>query len=352
MSHSYFGVINVVNMHLTELPLAGPDPRAQRLNCAALSYVWGTRPSFTATLDNINSLRLHGGLGQYWAELPPVIRDTILLVRSLGLRFLWVDTLCITQDSKNSWKLNAFNMDSIYGGAHLTICAADGEDGFTGLSAMKREENATNQMTADCGDGVHLMVSRPPETYVRASKWNTRAWTFQERLLSRRCLIFVAGRVYFQCRSTGMSEDLYADREGTGWSLDLMDAPMQMFRQLPQRSFWVYSKVVSLYSSRALTKPKDILAAFSGITNVMEERMCAPFVFGLPTSHFDLALLWQHTDLVDRRKPRTEEELTDYEGLEFPSWSWMGWLGTPTNYRHDALGDTLENPNEWLEKHT
>lgn len=42
----------------------------------------------------------------------------------------------------------------------------------------------------------------------------------------RRCLIFTGSRVYFQCRSTGMSEDIYADREGAGWSLDFMDAPL------------------------------------------------------------------------------------------------------------------------------
>jgi hypothetical protein len=135
---------------------------------------------------------------------------------------------------------------------------------------MRPEGHNAVQLIEDVSPSVSFMVTRLPEMYIRASKWNTRAWTLQERLLSRRCLIFTEWRVYFQCRSTGMSEDIYADREGGGWSLDLVDAPMQLFRQLPQRAIRVYMKCVELYSTRKLTKPKDILTAFSGISNLME----------------------------------------------------------------------------------
>ncbi|KAF3046057.1 hypothetical protein E8E12_010737 [Didymella heteroderae] len=349
LEHSYFGVIDVLNMQLTELPVdreSGPAPYA------ALSYVWGTTPTFTSTLKNINLLRMHGGLETKLDSLPVVIRDAIDLVRRLGLQFLWIDSLCITQDSPKSWKLNAYSMDTIYGNAELTICAADGVDASTGLVAMRPPATMTSPTAADCGPGVRLMITRPPEMYIQASKWNTRAWTFQERILSRRCLIFINGRVYYQCRATGMSEDIYADREGAGWSLDLVDAPLQMWKQLSDRSFWVYMNVARLYSSRQLTHLKDISAAFSGIANMMECTMSAPFAFGLPTSHFDLALLWRHPGTVNRRIPRGSDETSDYNGLQFPSWSWMGWTGSSTTYEQDMLRDCLDDPNEWLAMHT
>jgi hypothetical protein len=243
-------------------------------------------------------------------------------------------------------------MDLIYGNAVFTICAADGSNASTGLEAMDKATGtgSGDQHIADCTEDVRLMVSRPPEMYIKSSKWNTRAWTFQERLLSRRCLIFTGSRVYFQCRSTGMSEDIYADREGAGWSLDFMDAPLQTFRQLPLRSIWVYMKSVELYTARELTKDKDILAAFSGVANLMRETMNAPFIFGLPTSHFDLALLWDHPQPVQRRV--AAQNASQGETIEFSSWSWSGWVGAAAEYRRDMLQGCLDNVSEWLQART
>lgn len=257
------------------------------------------------------SHRTHGGLNQAFPALPQVIKDAIELVRRLGFRYLWVDSLCIIQDSERSWWLNAGDMDLIYGNAIFTICVADGTDASTGLKAMHESigTGSDDQHMAYCHKDVQLVVSRPPEMYIKGSKWNTRAWTFQERFLSRRSIIFTGSRVYFQCRSTGMSEDIFADREGAGWSLDFTDAPLQIFRQLPRRSIWVYMKLVELYTSRHLTKEQEIIAAFGGILHVMQQTMNAAFVFGLPSSHFDLALLWEHTERAHRRPSWTTAEL-------------------------------------------
>lgn len=380
ISQSYFGVIDVLDMQLTSLPYdthedydteeigiaphdrydapqdyATRQTHVRRVTHApyvALSYVWGQGKPYTTKLSNIMRHRNHGGLETFLTDLPRVIQDAIDLVRRLGMRYIWIDSLCIVQDSTRSWNLNARVMNLIYGNAILTICAADGDDSSTGLKAMHTKEHDVYQYKEECAPGVRLMVSRPPETGIRASKWNTRAWTFQERLLSKRCLIFTEGRVYFQCLSTGMSEDIFADREGAGWSLDLVHAPLQMLRELSRRALWVYANCVSLYTSRALTKPKDILAAFSGICNLMEKTMQAPFIFGLPSSHFDLALLWEPQHALERRIPRNEKERRAYIGMEFPSWSWCGWMGATMEYKSGMVEGCLTNLHEWLIKHT
>ncbi|KAF1836176.1 HET-domain-containing protein [Decorospora gaudefroyi] len=357
VSHSYFGVIDVLNMQLTELPTLknfttdlGETPVAPQY--VALSYVWGTAPAYRTVLANVMQHRMHGGLDRVFHRLPKVIQDAIDLVRRLGIQYLWIDALCIIQDSARSWKLNAYNMDLIYGNAAFTICAADGPSATTGLRAMHEGTGigSEDQLIADCADNVRLVVSRPPEMHIKSSRWNTRAWTFQERLLSRRCLIFTGSRVYFQCRSTGMSEDIFADREGAGWSLDFMDAPLQTFRQLPLRSIWVYMKTVELYTARELTKQADILAAFSGVSNLMQQTMQAPFVFGLPTSHFDLALLWEHFQPAERR--RLNSKAAEGEFSDFPSWSWSGWYDASAHYRRDTIEECLDDVNEWLEERT
>ncbi|KAL9066214.1 MAG: hypothetical protein Q9157_007222 [Trypethelium eluteriae] len=352
MSHSYFGVVDVQNMQLVGLPAESSVSQSGHPPFAALSYVWGRSQPFVTNTENVSLLRTHGGIEKVSMELPTVIKDSIDLTRRLGLQYIWIDALCIIQDSPRSWKLNAENMDVIYGSAELTICAADGEDASAGLRATRKQDHNNKQEVDDCAPGVRLVVSRSPEMYIKASKWNTRAWTFQERLLSNRCLIFTAGRVYFQCRSTGMSEDIYADRQGVGWSLDFVDAPAQMFKQLSQRAFWVYTKTVTLYTGRDLTNPEDILAAFSGMRNIMKNIMNAPFIFGLPSSHFDLALLWQHTMPVTRREKRDSSGKSNVEAPDFPSWCWSGWQGAATAYLDEIVGECLDNANEWLDKRT
>ncbi|RDW75474.1 hypothetical protein BP6252_06616 [Coleophoma cylindrospora] len=314
----------------------------------ALSYVWGTRENYTTDISNIRAHQQQGSLETFSNKIPNVIRDAMSLVRRIGLRYLWVDSLCIVQNSKRSWDLNARMMNLIYGNAHLTICAADGADAWDGLRALQSSAHST-QHIEECAPGVRLMVSQLAETGISTSVWNTRAWTFQERLLSRRCLIFTEGRVFFQCRSATMSEDLVAESHGAGWSLDLAKALPQVLHELDRRPIRVYMNCMSRYSARKLTQQKDILAAFNGVSNLISGVMQAPFIFGLPSSHFDLALLWEPLQAVTRR---VQGDGQDFQGLEFPSWSWCGWKGGPTEYRSSQLEGVLINVREWLLEHT
>lgn len=396
---SYFGVIDVLDMRLTALPYVDLEKRkvdpddldidrrrergrrysrgedsttdtTEDVKCektlkaadfVALSYVWGPpipKPPYITTLENILIHRNPGGLARCHDLLPQVVRDAIDLVRRLGFRYLWVDALCIVQNSERSWKHNARVMDQIYSNAILTICAADGGDSKTGLEAYRPTMGAKAQYTAACAPNLRLMVSHLAETGIKNSIWNSRAWTFQERLLSRRCLIFTEGRVFFQCRATTMSEDIVAEPEGAGWSLDLVQAPPEMLRELDVRPFWVYSNCVYLYSSRALTKQKDILAAFNGVSNRISKVMKAPFIFGLPSSHFDLALLWQPRSALERRITDSQKPKRQDEQPEFPSWSWCGWTTSDNHrvsgveYGNGMIDGCLTNVREWLMNHT
>ncbi|MCJ1454643.1 hypothetical protein MMC28_004996 [Mycoblastus sanguinarius] len=366
ISQSYFGVVDVYNMQLTslpykrslgDLPFYPPDEEfIVHEPYVALSHVWGKGRSYQTTLQNVMLHRNHGGLEKILADLPErhVFRDAMDIVRGLGIQYMWIDSLCIVQNSIRSWNLNARVMDLIYGNAKLTICAADGQDSSVGLRAMHTKEHDDHQYMRECVPGVRLMVSRPPEAGIEASTWDKRAWTFQERLLSKRCLIFTEGRVYFQCLSTGMSEDIVADKKGAGWSLDLVRAPFQTLRELDRRALWVYANFVPLYTSRNLTMPRDILAAFNGICNRMQETLKAPFIFGLPSSHFDLALLWGPEQALERRRPTNGDKKgrAEYNGMEFPSWSWCGWIGGKMEYKPGMVEGSLANLHEWLMKHT
>lgn len=127
-----------------------------------------------------------------------------------------------------------------------------------------------------------------------------------------------------------------------------------MLSDLARRAPWVYMNFVCLYTSRNLTKPRDILAAFNGVSNLMRKNLGAPFIFGLPSSHFDLALLWEPEKALKRRRPRKNDEKgkAEFNGMEFPSWSWCGWWGGKMEYKSGMVEGCLMDLNEWLIKHT
>ncbi|KAM5356859.1 hypothetical protein ACJ41O_003505 [Fusarium nematophilum] len=393
---TYFGVIDVVDMQLKGLPIIKGRPAPY----VALSYVWGAdrkRPRYMTTNRTVMTHIKHGGLGIAWAKLPRTIQDAILLVSRLGERYIWIDSLCIVQDRPNCWENNARAMHLIYGHAHFTICAADG-DAHTGLCAAGPLLRATHPahghsavaaglselnsdsepLSIEYAPGTRLLVTRPLEVVIYDSAWSKRAWTFQEQILSTRCLIFAEGRIYFQCRFAGISEDIWTDSGGNGWSLNRTTSPLQSPDELKSRPIWFYMRYVRLYTSRNLTMQRDILSAFEGITWLLREHMNhEQFLFGLPTSHFDLALLWTPTkSLQRRRRPRDlhspnnkecTQDATGYctchsendslGGAEFPSWAWCGWMGDKGKggqaiYDEAMLEGCLLNIRQWLDHRT
>lgn len=369
----------------------------------------------------------------------------MLLVRAIGQRYLWVDSLCIVQDSTSSWELNAKAMHLIYGNAYFTICAADGDataglravrpilsvvedylmstkthhqhlsrsavyltperlqmmaknpirkamrknisikpQGFDSSNPMSSSDKALGDLdedderykplVIDYSPGMRLLVSRSPENVIQGSSWDERGWTFQERLLSRRCLIFAEGQAYFQCRSTVMSQDKHSDSGQRGWSLDWTNSPLRTLGELKKRAFWFYMRCVGLYTGRRLTKPTDILTAFQGSAWLLEQYLRAPLLYGMPRSHFDLALLWTPMSTLCRRTRkhqssqhpsttsstwedhfRCDECLssdTDFGPNEFPSWSWSGWMHGKSEYEAGMLDGCLPNVQVWLTYHT
>lgn len=385
---TYFGVIDVVDMQLKSLPRREEDDTPEPY--VALSYVWGQKEAqpYRTIRRTVMTHILHGGLEPAWEKMPRTVQDAMLLVSRLGYRYLWIDSLCIVQDSKSSWQLNASAMHLVYGNAQFTICAADGADSSVGLRAanpvLRAMRPATNgwdtmasmsdvgcgdqeTLSAECSPGVRLMVTRSPEAVLSDSAWSKRAWTFQERILSRRCLIFAEGKVYWQCRAMTIAQDIHTDGSDKGLAVELTNSPLRTLQQLQRRPLWSYMSYVRMYTGRLLTKQRDVLAAFEGVAWLLGNYMRTPFIFGLPVSHFDLALLWDPMQALCRRRPghgaqtgqqtctvdelgnctcRAEQE--SFGDMEFPTWAWAGWMGGKIDYQSKTLEGCLENVHEWL----
>ena len=100
------------NLQLVSKPATAPY--------VALSYCWGIDQNMKATTSILEDLCWNID----YSQLPKTIRDAITTTQKLGLRFLWVDTLCIVQDDETHIAHEIANMRRVYQNAHVTISAA------------------------------------------------------------------------------------------------------------------------------------------------------------------------------------------------------------------------------------
>lgn len=307
----------------------------------ALSYVWGRAKVLQTTRSNVAALRKINGLDEFLQDIPATIADSIDLVAMIGERYLWVDSLCIVQDDPQEKHNQIANMDAIYGNAVLTINAAAGQDANAGLPGVRPFSRKVEQLVLEYQPGRRLIAAQPILTDIAdSSYWNTRAWTYQERFLSKRSFTFTDSHVFFQCQRVLWCEDVAAEEKKIidyhqmedylpiDWSPERNDHMYKLHYALHvhKSTNWVeYLRTVEEYTPRMLSFDSDILAAFAGMSKVLSSMFRSRLLYGLPESLFDCALLWQPAGTLFRR--HIPKSTSNSSGVYFPSWSWAGWKG-------------------------
>lgn len=155
----------------------------------ALSYCWGTGQTLVTTLENSASHMIEIP----FQRLPQTIQDAIKITRNLGIRYLWVDALCIIQDSVDGkdFQQESSKMGSIYGNAYLTIAVESSEscaDGFLhsrdyGRAAPLQEIPVRIPNGEVTGSAFICAPVLDEKRFLMR-----RAWAYQEQRLSRRVL--------------------------------------------------------------------------------------------------------------------------------------------------------------------
>lgn len=311
----------------------------------ALSYVWGATGSGpTRHGAALNEHVRHGTLDK-------VIEDSITVTLTLGLEYLWVDRICIGQAHGEDEKLQIRQMGQIYAQAALTIIAAAGNDPSCGLPGVNGKQRAL-QKTLVLG-GKTLVSSLPTGGYaIRNSTWNTRGWTYQEGMLSRRRLTFTDHQVVFDCNSMHCTEavklplDLIHTKDGRfdDFALDMGSFHYKAPGSKPL-DFMLY---VSEYSTRRLTYPEDTINAIEGVLQSFRHAESPVYHFwGMPLFTDD-AQMWPDGDGGDVSRTlssrfvislfwhlggdaSTYERVVDSE-VCFPSWSWAAWEDRTVGY--------------------
>ncbi|KAG4434257.1 hypothetical protein IFR05_010247 [Cadophora sp. M221] len=303
----------------------------------ALSHCWGdSRPlclTTKATIDD-NKLEIAG------PSLPKTFQNTVQVCRELGIRYLWIDSICIIQDDKIDWMQESAKMAPVYHDSYLTICATSARSDDDGLWPSSLERAPIKKVIIQRQSQDFIIYARLKDD-LRAvhpeGKFNdkvrpirdalsplmTRAWTFQERLISPRLLHFGYGELLWQCPELQTCECCANEESSKSWYMRSCEHERGLLRRALRgendsmaASSWRW--FVQDYSGLQLTFEKDALVALSGVAKMcLKKRPGDRYLAGLWERSLIADLTWipvsplSNTDL--RRRPAS---------FRAPSWSW------------------------------
>lgn len=310
------------------------------------------------------------------ARLPQTFRDAIEITLRLGFRYLWIDALCIIQDSLEDWATESRKMGYIYSHSVLNIAASGSSDSHGGCfnSASCPQDRITGlrsnkimQLPSTLKNGTKSVLllwlnqydrrerlfagnyqpgnnSNVPGLLHHSAVLN-RGWIFQERMLSKRVVHFTKHQVLWECRESWEAEDsLYVD---TDWGVTkCLHVSRDDFL-----NYWYIRIVAGEYSCQRFTFSKDRLIAIAGLAELFQQEFGLEYLAGiwaLPgygdaesknQEYLRQALSWYSPD-PDKVDVPSHRELT---------WSWVSHNGKVDWHSNRPNSSQLEPvPPEWL----
>jgi len=263
--------------------------------------------------------------------LPQTLQDAVVTTRKLGFRYLWVDSLCVIQDSADDKAHEIDHMGPIYKNATLTIAAASSssvKEGFLGKRTTAPPVCQLPYRTSS-GEITSVFVRHEPEydDFVKSEDepLNTRGWAFQEFLLSPRLLVYGSAEVVWRCQEVPLKSisDSYVNyMRYEGQTTRLVQGIISKSRgpdnSVSHSQDGLWGRIVYQFSLRMLTLPDDRLPALNGIANELAATWGDRHVYGLWEQDLLQQLCWKvsKSGWIPHRRLDSA-----------PSWSWASTTG-------------------------
>jgi len=308
----------------------------------ALSHCWGPQShrEYNTVANNIHQRYRYLSM----LTLPQSFRDAIAITRKLGFKYLWIDSLCIIQNQREDREVEVALMGDIFANAFCTLAAASSPSSFDGCRIRSDSSKRTRFTDATFGDKRVRIFERCPEDWnceYRTNPLQKRAWVLQERLLSRRTVIFSTNMLLWECATAKASEQLpwlQMRVEDPPKILLLnddneMDAGNETFAQ---RGAWF--KTIESYTQMDIRKEQDRLPAIAGlVTKAKHHGIC---VAGMWAQDMPSALLW-HTESPSQCDEPNAAGARRPTQKRAPSWSWAAVEGE-ISYASQGLDGSAE----------
>ncbi|CZR58751.1 uncharacterized protein PAC_08643 [Phialocephala subalpina] len=298
----------------------------------ALSHCWGKATHFVIDRQNLAERKRKIPM----KEMPKTFSDAVIVVRKLGYRYLWIDSLCIVQGDHEDWAREAKKMGDYYKHATITISADSASDDQQGFLHGVRDNEGGSFWNLGYGEQIHfrapkdLPMFRDRDTYL-----SRRAWTLQEFILSPRSVLYTAGQLVWECHRrkycesniNSQLESTSGYRKATKRLFLAGNAALEEHGEqevhFSPRSRWY--NLVDDYFLRDMTMSSDGLTAISGIAREIERMSPSQYLAGIWLDEVQKGLLW-----------RVDGDGKILDSYRAPSWSWA------------ALGCTAEGQQSRL----
>jgi len=305
-----------------------------------LSHCWGGEVTPVLTTKSLEEFQKEIRV----ADLPANFTDAMLIALRLGLNYIWIDSLCVLQDSREDWESESGKMAAIYRNSTVTIAALTSPGCKHGIlnggGEKPDEENPpTIRLTAGSGYGEHETVMLDCHPKITTS-WELtpdaalrkRAWTLQETFLSPRTLYYGSRQLYFQCpkgnectEGIGSSQtqdpDSFHRMGDRNWAIHMRmhdtgngDIPFGRGEDSAEMILLEYPLFVAEYTTRELTFDSDKLCAFSGIAETFHAFVGGEYLARLWSQDLPRGLLWSTRGFS---APHVRHP------YRAPSWSWL-----------------------------
>ncbi|RYP75127.1 hypothetical protein DL771_002588 [Monosporascus sp. 5C6A] len=323
------------------------------LRYATLSHVWGNDPASYLQLKEATLKAFKTEVP--FDALPFKYKDAIRITKALRIRYLWIDSLCIIQDSAKDWKTEALKMAAVYGCSACNISYTHPPSEEPAKRYLRDPRvNIPCKLAAAAvrpsrlsDFGVDHLWSKPlppaavvvqpvagaihgswsTEAYRRVCSLLSRAWVFQERLLCPRTIYYGHDRLLWDCCETFNDEFSgpmpYVPRSKAQIYLAFSGVTQNQTLASPLGHFdGQWKSMVNDYRSCKLTFEKDRAIAFAGIARAVQSQTGMTYLAGIWKEAAHLDLLW----CVMPRGPTSSLRLPGpgtQEHLGAPSWSWF-----------------------------
>jgi hypothetical protein len=322
--------------------------------------MWGTDASKQLRLTTSTLPRFQTAIAL--EELPDIFKEAIRITRYLGFRFLWIDSLCIVQDSESDWTAEANMMSTVYNNAVCTIAFLFPPQ--VGFMQSREDPRALTPCIAreptESKRGIYVVPTKQNNLWSLRSRhgnWplSSRAWTFQEQILSPRTILYGNHTIMWECveqfsdelagtwmaQTASLEKVQYFDEGYITQKALVCTRSIHRTLGLPRVSsqdqskeeyFWTFphwQNLMDQYRGRNLTKPSDRIMAVSGVAQAYQAEHGLTYLAGMWKEHLPRPLLWYNRvprgywEKMPRRFLTHRPKVRELPLKSVPTWSWF-----------------------------
>ncbi|KAJ4263315.1 hypothetical protein NW762_006133 [Fusarium torreyae] len=323
-------------------PVETPEAFDTNPRYATLSHCWGDEGAnehIVLLAHNEDARRVEGAA---WDTLPKTFQDAFKIAAWLDLDWIWIDSMCIIQNSVSDWQKEASDMDRVYMNAEVNISADWGKDSKAGCFSKRNEIDIVPLQFSNPNSGhAWIVTTEDVFSWMNSAPSLSRAWIHRERQLARRILHFTKNELVWEC--CGQGKACFASETMPGGSpfenvfkgeikfqIQFANLAMSASTLQEQTAEGQLDKIHELWNSTCQDLSNKSVTYASDLPVILSS-LAKEFQTLIPDDEY-VAGLWRST-LIEALTWWVPGDKPEYDGYIAPSWSWLS-AASPVKLYH------------------